>query len=207
MTTARTPVQKRSQATHDALLDAAEELGRSKTYDQLTVQEIAAHAGYTIGAFYARFPSKSALLEALLARYEAMLDVARNDVTASTTDVVQHLAETFIAAFERSGGLLRLLESAFHAEPGFAERVAALRAPILDFAIDALRSAYPIAKRDLETAALLLIVPLRELYYKREFWPTTPSRRKSQTTQLVEAVRTYLETRVAASAADRRRKS
>src|SRR2546427_740385 len=59
------PQQARSSATYRRLLDAAETLLQEKSFDALTVAEVATRAGVTIGGFYARFADKEALLEAL----------------------------------------------------------------------------------------------------------------------------------------------
>ncbi|HUF68335.1 MAG TPA: TetR/AcrR family transcriptional regulator, partial [Longimicrobiales bacterium] len=209
MITPRTALQTRSRQTCEALLEAAEALGNTKTFDQLTVQEVAANAGFTIGALYARFPSKASLLEALMARYEAMIEQARLQLGADDagTSVVQSLADAFADAYEANGGRLRLIESALHAEPELAARIESLRTVIIDLTIDALAKRYPIPRRDLETATLLLVAPLRELFFKREFWPHRTSTVKSQTTRLVEAVTAFLESRVAAGKSKIGRKS
>src|SRR5262245_60009024 len=64
----RLPRQARSTETYRRLLDAAEALLQRKSFDRVSVAEIAGRAGVTIGAFYARFPDKEALLEALEAQ-------------------------------------------------------------------------------------------------------------------------------------------
>ncbi len=61
--------QERSRRTLGKLLDATEELLDEKTFEEVTVQEIVARAGSSIGSFYARFPHKEALREALHVRY------------------------------------------------------------------------------------------------------------------------------------------
>ena len=194
MTTMRAPLQQRSRQTREALLDAAEVLGRTRTFDQLTVQETAALAGFTIGAFYARFPAKSSLLEALMERYESMIDGARRALDSSEADprIVRRLADAFVEAYRANTGRLHLIESAIHADPEHAKRVAAIRSTILEFTIEILGRTYPIPRKELETAALLLVVPLRELHYKREFWPARGSSNAALTSRVVDAVTSFL---------------
>lgn len=59
------PVQRRSELTLERMLEAAREALREKSLDQLTLQELTARAGVTVGAFYQRFPSKAAFLQYL----------------------------------------------------------------------------------------------------------------------------------------------
>lgn len=208
-TAARVPLQRRSRETHEALLDAAEELGNRRTFDQLTVQEIAAHAGFTIGAFYARFPSKASLLESLMSRYESMIDGAREKLATHTSDplIVKRLADAFVEAYRMNAGRLRLIESAIHSDPDHAARVAALRSTILDFTIEILGRTYSVPRKELEAAALLLVIPLRELHFKREFWPAQGTGSPALTARVVNAVTSYLEERERAARSSRRRES
>ncbi len=74
----RTPRQPRSRATLQRLLDAAEQLLEKKTFEEVSVTEVAAKARSSVGAFYARFSDKDALLDALYERHqqEAMANIA-----------------------------------------------------------------------------------------------------------------------------------
>ncbi len=51
----------------ERILGAAEELLREKPFEDVTVAEIVRRADSSVGAFYARFPAKAALLSALYA--------------------------------------------------------------------------------------------------------------------------------------------
>ncbi len=200
MELARTPRQERSRQTHEALIDAAEALGIEKTYDQISVQEIASRAGYTIGAFYARFPSKGALLHALMHRYETMIDESRGRLATfdSNDQLVSHLASAFVKAYRSHAGRFRLLESAVSTDSSLAAKAEEIRVAVLDFTIDTLGRAYPLPRHDLETAALLLVMPLRELHFKREFWPKKDADSAALTEGVVDAVVAFLKARTAA---------
>ncbi len=63
------PRQARSQQTLERLLDAAEALIADKGIDGVTVAEVARRASSSVGAFYARFDDKEALLRCVLARF------------------------------------------------------------------------------------------------------------------------------------------
>ena len=71
----RPPRQARSRHTLDRMLAAAEQLLGERAWDRISVAEIVAAAGTSVGAFYARFDDKDALLDLLADRYRA--DMAR----------------------------------------------------------------------------------------------------------------------------------
>jgi AcrR family transcriptional regulator len=62
---ARRPLQARSQKTLEKLLDGAEALLLEGGLEAVTVPSVVRRAGSSVGAFYARFPDKKALLETL----------------------------------------------------------------------------------------------------------------------------------------------
>ena len=61
----KTPQQRRSQETVEAILDAAAQLFSESGFDSVSTNAVAARAGVSIGSFYQYFPNKLALLEAL----------------------------------------------------------------------------------------------------------------------------------------------
>ena len=61
----------------ERILGAAEELLREEPFEDVTVAEIVRRAGSSVGAFYARFPAKAALLSALYARQHGMRQTER----------------------------------------------------------------------------------------------------------------------------------
>lgn len=63
---AKTRRQERSEATRGRLIRAAEKIFARDGFDAAKLEEIAAEAGYTRGAFYANFKSKEDLFLALL---------------------------------------------------------------------------------------------------------------------------------------------
>jgi AcrR family transcriptional regulator len=65
----RPPRQARSAETLERILDAAEALVVEAGIERLTVSEVARRAGSSVGAFYARFPDKEALLRCLFERF------------------------------------------------------------------------------------------------------------------------------------------
>jgi AcrR family transcriptional regulator len=61
--------QKRGQVTYAALIDTAFALLEHKELDEISIAELAQKAGYSVGAFYARFRSKDELFDAMVMRH------------------------------------------------------------------------------------------------------------------------------------------
>lgn len=61
--------QKRGQVTYDALIETCFELLREKDFDEISIAELAQKAGYSVGAFYARFRSKDELFDAMVLQH------------------------------------------------------------------------------------------------------------------------------------------
>jgi len=58
--------QGRSKVTHDALIESGFTLVDQKDIDAISISELAKHAGYSVGAFYAQFRSKEEFFDALI---------------------------------------------------------------------------------------------------------------------------------------------
>ena len=72
----RTPVQERSAARVQRMLDAAAELLDEVGYEATTTSLIAARAGVSVGSLYQFFPDRRAVLQALAVRsFERFSDV------------------------------------------------------------------------------------------------------------------------------------
>ena len=78
--------QKRSQKTYDALIGTTFMLLQQREFDAISIAELAQKAGYSVGAFYARFHSKDELFDALLAQHIEDRRTARMRIFASGTD-------------------------------------------------------------------------------------------------------------------------
>jgi AcrR family transcriptional regulator len=65
----RKPVQRRSEATVDTILEAAAQIFRAHGANGATTNRIAKRAGVSIGSLYQYFPNKEALLVALMERH------------------------------------------------------------------------------------------------------------------------------------------
>lgn len=65
------PLQERSARTLERIVEATEDLLRTKSFEQVTVRDIVRRAKCPIASFYARFKSKDDLLPHLYERYNA----------------------------------------------------------------------------------------------------------------------------------------
>jgi AcrR family transcriptional regulator len=87
------PIQKRAESTEKKFLDAMDLCLRNGSYNQTTVEEIAARAGLHRGAFLKRFGSKKNALLALYDRYcdDVMNDLAKAKKWIATSDCLVSL--------------------------------------------------------------------------------------------------------------------
>jgi AcrR family transcriptional regulator len=71
--------QQRSKLTFDKLIESGFRLLENREWDAVSVADIAQQAGYSVGAFYARFKTKDEFLRALVTRFaaERIADVER----------------------------------------------------------------------------------------------------------------------------------
>jgi AcrR family transcriptional regulator len=74
LTPYKSPRQKRSRESLERLLEAAEDHIRQNGFESLTVNGVVSSIGLSVGAFYARFPDKTALLHTLQDRFHGRLE-------------------------------------------------------------------------------------------------------------------------------------
>lgn len=75
--------QKRSQRTYEALIRTGFTMLEDREFDTITIAELAQTAGYSVGAFYARFHSKDEFFEALIAHHLEARTRAREQLLAT----------------------------------------------------------------------------------------------------------------------------
>ncbi len=107
-------VQRRAEVTRDALLAAATRLLRTRDFEPLSIAELAAEGGLSVGSFYGRFRDEEAFV-ALLQRRVAdgwLADgdralAAANAPALSTARLVGRIADAVVAVFRRDEGYVR----------------------------------------------------------------------------------------------------
>jgi AcrR family transcriptional regulator len=121
--------QARSQQTLERLLDSAEALIADKGFDDVTVAEIAARAGLSVGAVYARFRDKMGVLHSLQNRFvdeahlttDAAFDSDRWE-GASIEEIVSELVAFLVEIHRERSGVLRELLVRTRSDPPMVER-------------------------------------------------------------------------------------
>jgi len=99
----KTPVQARSVASVDAILEATLQVLLQVGKERLTTTRVASRAGVSVGTLYQYFPNKSALLQAALRRHmvevaEAVEVVCKEQRGARLQPMVTALISAFLTA-------------------------------------------------------------------------------------------------------------
>jgi AcrR family transcriptional regulator len=99
----KSPVQARSAASVDAILEATIQVLLSVGKERLTTTRVASRAGVSVGTLYQYFPNKSALLQAALKRHltqvtDAVELVCKEQKGRTLEQMVTALVATFLDA-------------------------------------------------------------------------------------------------------------
>jgi AcrR family transcriptional regulator len=99
----KTPVQARSTASVDAILEATIQVLLDVGKERLTTTRVALRAGVSVGTLYQYFPNKSALLQAVLTSHlnevtEAVEAVCRDQKGKPLTQMATALIMAFLQA-------------------------------------------------------------------------------------------------------------
>jgi AcrR family transcriptional regulator len=99
----KTPVQARSTASVDAILEATLQVLLEVGKERLTTTRVAQRAGVSVGTLYQYFPNKSALLQALLRQHfdgvlEAVERICREQAGKTLEEMATALIRAFLAA-------------------------------------------------------------------------------------------------------------
>lgn len=100
----RRPRQARAQATVDAIIKATSQVLVQEGYDRASTNRIALAAGVSIGSLYQYFPSKEALVAALVEQHLERMDATLREVvqgsdTSSVPAMARVVVEALIAAY------------------------------------------------------------------------------------------------------------
>ena len=99
----KSPVQARSSASVEAILDATIQVLLSVGKERLTTTRVAIRAGVSVGTLYQYFPNRSALLAAALRRHleqtrDAMREVIPKLEGSTLEEMMSTIAMAFLAA-------------------------------------------------------------------------------------------------------------
>ena len=123
------PQQARSQQTLDRILASAEVLIAEKGFEDTPISEIVRHAGSSVGAFYARFEDKHALLHAISGRFveqamataDSALDPTRWS-GAPIDEILRSVVRFLVSIYREQAGLLRAFVIRNHTDTEFRAR-------------------------------------------------------------------------------------
>jgi AcrR family transcriptional regulator len=93
--------QKRGQKTYDRLIETGFKLLQNQELESITIAELARAAGYSVGAFYARFRSKDEFFEAMIAEHSQHRIKARNHLfeTLPDDDLINVVIEDLVTYY------------------------------------------------------------------------------------------------------------
>lgn len=118
------------------ILDALQQLLEEKTLQQISVSEIASHAGIGKGSIYYYFPSKDAIVDALIRRnYEQPLQIAKTLSSQTNVSSFTRMAMLFQACRDSSAVFLQHN----HNSEASAQSLAFLRQKHLNYLISELK--------------------------------------------------------------------
>jgi AcrR family transcriptional regulator len=90
--------QERSRSTVDALLEATTRILIREGYDRASTNRIAEMAGVSIGSLYQYFPSKEALVAAVIDRHtQEVSEVTRNALVKAAARPIEVAAREFVS--------------------------------------------------------------------------------------------------------------
>lgn len=204
------PAQARSRRTTDRFARAAEELLRTRPFEEVTVQDIVRRAGRPTGSFYARFASKDALLPFLYQRYHDGLEpvfrrrLAR--VAWTTLDLAEAVAavvDAILATYVERLWLLRALALWARLRPeSLPADIVERRKRVYDPAVEELLAhrariphADPAAAIRFGIFVVSSVAREKLLFAEAPLSRITPLSRRDLRDELVRLLHTYLTTR------------
>ena len=99
----KSPVQARSTASVDAILEATVQVLLDLGKERLTTTRVASRAGVSVGTLYQYFPNKSALLQAALKRHlEGVADAVEQVCQEQHGNSVEGMAAALVDVFLRA---------------------------------------------------------------------------------------------------------
>jgi AcrR family transcriptional regulator len=95
--------QERGRKTYQALIAAGFKLLEKREFEAITIIDISRVAGYSVGAFYARFKSKDEFFEAMIAHHIRERAVSREELLANAPrdKFVEQLIEQLVDSYWR----------------------------------------------------------------------------------------------------------
>ena len=173
----KTPRQERSRATVEAILDAAARVFAGLGYAATTTNKVAARAGVSIGSLYEYFPSKDALLVALVERHMSAgeeilsaaipaLDALRLPPRQPLGGVVEAIVRTMVEFHAHDRALHRVLFEEAPLPPALRARMTGIEWAVAARIAEAVRGHPEIRVRDVDLAAAVVVQAVEGLTHR-----------------------------------------
>jgi AcrR family transcriptional regulator len=158
----KSPQQDRSKATVEAILEAAAQLLVELRYARMTTAKVATRAGVSVGSLYQYFPSKDALIGALVARKFARVEPVMREMIARTEgQPLEARVRTIIAATimdkAENPALAQALAEQMPKVDGVDYKAAMSEAAVANIRVVLDQHRGEIAVKDLDLAAFMLV--------------------------------------------------
>jgi AcrR family transcriptional regulator len=205
------PRQARSRATVDAVVRAAAQVFATRGYAATTTNHIAERAGVSIGSLYEYFPSKDALLVALmeahLAEGETILERAATEATAAGEGldrVVARFIRAMVTFHAQDRALHRILFEEAPLPRHVRRRLTDVETRVIALVETFLRAQPETTTRDPALAAAVVVHAVEALTHKLVVHGSPEVAVESYVDEMVGLVTAYLRSRGGLPAAARR---
>ncbi|MDW5596142.1 TetR/AcrR family transcriptional regulator [Conexibacter stalactiti] len=196
----RQPRQARSRETVEALLEAAAQVFERHGYAAGTTNRIAARAGVSIGSLYQYYPSKDAILLALVERHVAEGEAAlaplagwlAGDSSPGLRDGLQALVAAMVALHADRPALHRVLFEEAPRPPALRRRLDGLATQAADAIAAWLRACPEVRVADPELAARLVVQTVESITHTLVIHPAADRPPAAWTAATVAMLAAYL---------------
>jgi len=197
----RRPVQERSLATVEAILQAAAQVFERHGYAAGTTNRIAERAGVSIGTLYQYFPNKDAILVALVHQHLAESTAAlqphldRLNRGAGFDDVLPDIVHAMVAIHALAPGLHRVLFEETQLPPTLRAELDELEDRLVEAAASALAADRDSSPADLRLSARIVISTIEGLTHRLVLRPPPGVTPEAVASEITEVVRAYTQLR------------
>jgi AcrR family transcriptional regulator len=195
------PKQARSEATIEAILEAAAQVFERHGYAAGTTNRIAARAGVSIGSLYQYFPNKDAILVGIVHRHLAEGTAAlaphlqRLSRGARFDDVLPGIVHAMVALHALAPGLHRVLFEETQLPPTLRAKLEELEDGLVDLAADALAADPHSRPVDPRLSARVVISAIEGLTHRLVLRPPPGVAPEAIASEITEVVRAYIQAR------------
>jgi len=200
LTPRRFPKQARSEATVEAILEAAAQIFERYGYAAGTTNRIAERAGVSIGSLYQYFPNKDTILIALVQRHLAegtatlQPHIERLESGTGFDDVVPDIVDAMVAMHAAAPGLHRVLFEETPLPPALRAELDRMEDRLVALAANALIDGLASPRADLCLPARIVISAIEGLTHRLILRPPTGVTSEAIGHEITELVRTYIKT-------------